>query len=98
MVGLEKNVLSLENNFPIYDEYYPGEDYCVWNYEVNGLQISLVTILVIVAICLILFILIFIYAQKHRSEKRNALNRTLDIGLVDEHESCICDKQPTCRS
>ena len=87
-----------ENNFPIYDEYYPGEDYCVWNYEVNGLQISLVTILVIVAICLILFILIFIYAQKHRSEKRNALNRTLDIGLVDEHESCVCDKQPTCRS
>ena len=30
----------LENNFPVYEEYYPGEGSCVWNYEVNGLQIS----------------------------------------------------------
>ncbi|KNB45847.1 hypothetical protein JH06_0523 [Blastocystis sp. subtype 4] len=72
-----------ENNFPVYEEYYPGEGSCVWNYEVNGLQISFYVILSIVIVILVLFIVIFIYAQKYRKEKRNPLNRTMREHLVD---------------
>ena len=48
-----------------------------------------ITIVTCAGIVLLLFIAIFIYAQKHRSEKRAKLNRNLDKGLMEEHDSGV---------
>ena len=48
-----------------------------------------ITIVTCVGVVLLLFIAIFIYAQKHRSEKRAKLNRNLDKGLMEEHDLSV---------
>lgn len=54
-----------------------------------------ITIVSIVVVILVLGIAIFIYAQKHRSEKRETLNRTVKVNLIDEYVySGLFHKQP----
>ncbi|KAM7458249.1 hypothetical protein BLSTO_00989 [Blastocystis sp. subtype 1] len=85
-----------KDNFPQYPEYFPEKDSCIWNYEVEGIWSGLViTIVSIVVVILVLGIAIFIYAQKHRSEKRETLNRTVKVNLIDEYVySGLFHKQP----
>ncbi|KAK8832007.1 hypothetical protein WA577_005106, partial [Blastocystis sp. JDR] len=80
-IGLKSTVsVTIKNGVPeeFEDFHYAGK--CVWVYEVEGFWSTLVITIFTIAItiCLILVIALYIYANKHRAEKRtNQLNRSL---------------------
>lgn len=86
---------GIGDHFPVYEGYYPERYECVWNYEVNGIwstcriivcfRYCVVVIMVVTCsvIVLILFIAIFIYAQKHRAEKRASLLHSYNKKLIE---------------
>ncbi|KAK8810997.1 hypothetical protein WA556_004139, partial [Blastocystis sp. ATCC 50177/Nand II] len=52
--------------------HYGGE--CVWEYEIEGIWSTLVITIVCISACVLIFIIgLYIYANKHRHEKRNSL-------------------------
>ncbi|CBK21576.2 uncharacterized protein [Blastocystis hominis] len=79
-----RNITVTSDHFPVYEGYYPERYECVWNYEVNGIWSTFVIMVVTCSvIVIILFIAIFIYAQKHRAEKRASLLHAYNKKLIE---------------
>ncbi|KAK8824176.1 hypothetical protein WA556_003500 [Blastocystis sp. ATCC 50177/Nand II] len=80
-----KLTVTIKNRKPVeYGVMHEGGE-CVWEYEIEGFWSTLVITIFSIAIgvVLILVIALYIYANKHRAEKRtNQLNRSLVEGDV----------------
>ncbi|KAK8824633.1 hypothetical protein WA577_007029, partial [Blastocystis sp. JDR] len=80
---MSKLTVTIKNRKPVeYGGMHEGGE-CVWEYEIEGFWSTLVITIFSIAIgvVLILVIALYIYANKHRAEKRtNQLNRSLVEG------------------
>ena len=48
-------------------------------------RVVVITVVTCFSVVLVLVLIVFIYAQKHRSEKRDTLSRTVKTSLIEEY-------------